>query len=146
MFTQQLKERDAIAAAPVYPRTLNSATANTGAVDASKFARIQFLVVVGSLTNTPPVSASLYQTNESSGANATQISGSAITNIATSNRMATLEVQSPQLTARYVYCSVACTGDPGVVACIPIGTEGRYPPVNNNDVNTVTERLVVAVS
>lgn len=146
MFTEQLKERDSIAAAPIYPRTLNAATANTGAVDASKFNRIGFDLLVGTLTGAATVSASLYQTNESNGASSTQISGSAITNISTTNRMATLEIMSAQLTARYVYCSVTVNAEPGVVACLPTGTVGRYPPVNNNDVNTVTERLVVPIS
>lgn len=142
MFTQLLKERDSIAALPVFPASMNGSQV-TGAVDASKFNRINFDVLVGTLGSGGSIQAYLCESVNSNGTGLTNISGGAITNIATANCAATLEVSAMSLTKRYVYCGFIVNVIASIFSCTPRGTEGRFPPVNSNDSVSVTQRLAI---
>lgn len=146
MFTQLLKERDSIAAQPVFPQSINGASGTTGAVDMSLFARCQFLGFVGSLGGSATVDCRLMETNEAGGGNATNIANASITQISTANRAFTIEVQAMQMTKRYLVGVITVGVAASVVGLFPIATEGRYPPVTNNDNNTVAQRVAVPLS
>lgn len=147
MFTQTLAERDSIAGAPVYPVSLNGASGTTGVIDMSKYARCQIIAMIGAAVENANVRMYLQQTNSADGGNTTNISGSNTTLVTnTSNRSFAVEVQAPQMTARYLIGVINVTTAAAVVSLLPIATEGRFPPITDDDVNTVTERLVVAVS
>lgn len=146
MFTQQLKERDAIPA-PLYPISLNGASGTTGVIDMSKYNRCEVVFMIGAAVANANVRGYLQQTNNSDGSSPSLITGSNSATIAnTSNRSFTIECQAAQLTARYVIGVVNVETAAAVVSALPIGTEGRFPPVTSGDANTVAERLVVPVT
>ena len=142
MFTQLLKERDSLPK-PIFPQSLNGTSATTGPLDMSLFSRCQLIGSVGALGASGNTAAYLQESNEANGANATNVSGGAIVNIASSNGAFTIEVNATQLTKRYVQGVIGVSTTASLVCGFLVGTEGRYPPVNNNDNSTfVVQRIV----
>ncbi len=147
MYTELLKERDSIAGTPVYPQSLNGASGTTGTVDMSKFNRVQFIGGIGTKTNGCVVSCYLQETNNSDGSSATNIASVAITAITnTANNGFTLEVFAGQLTKRYVVGVINVATAAATVMLIPVATEARFQPCNNNDDATVVQRIYVTPS
>src|SRR3954454_6551575 len=97
MITEQLSQALSIAAAELDPVSQAAATVTSGGVDMSKFERVMFVVMVGAVT-TGTVDAKL-QESATSGGTYTDISGASITQITTSNKIATLEIKATQLSA-----------------------------------------------
>lgn len=143
MFTQTIKERDSFAGTPIVPQLLNTAGQTVGSIDASKFNRINWILGVGTI-GSGNVQMYAIESDNANMANATNITNAAITNVTTANSVSTLELQAMQLTARYVSVVVVATN--AVVVVLPQGTVGRFPPVNNNDVATVIQRVVTPIN
>ncbi len=144
-FTETIREGVSIPGAPVYPISTNNATRTTGVVDMSKFNRVTFLGEIGAITALSSVRGYLQESDYANGASATNISGAIVTNIVnTANSAFTIEVNSTQLTKRYVVgvieenATLAAT-----IGMYPLATQPRYHPSNSNDVNTVLQRVVV---
>src|SRR5690242_3058191 len=134
MFTEQLSQGLSIAAPQVQPQTLNNASASTGSggVDLAKFRRALFVVQVGSVTAGGSLTAKLQESATGTGS-WSDISGSTITAITASNKVATLEVRADQLSAgkRYVRCTLTEGGSQNVVcSCLPLGAEAVQKPGN----------------
>ncbi len=142
-FCENLQERDSFAATPIYPAS-NSGTQGTGAVDMSKFNRVQFLWGVGTVGANASVQFYLAQTNDSTGASGVNLTSSSPTNISVAGNVGSIEVQAEQLTARYVVCNAVVTVNACVLSVFPYGTMARYQPANTYDYNTTrVQRTVV---
>lgn len=153
-FTELIKERDSFAGTIQYNQAVNNATLTSGSVDMSKFNRCQFIVAVSSLLPGASVNAYLQESaypnnfqptnivSPGSGANPTL--NSAIT---TANTCATLELNSTQMTKRYLSCVAGEYNVQGVgLSIIPYATDPRYPPQNSpttSDVASVNQRIAV---
>jgi hypothetical protein len=136
-YTELLKERDCIAAAPIFPVS-NQGNQQTGLVNMFKWGRVQFVYCVGTLGTNGTVDMYLQQGNNANGsdqANIPAISGGniAITQITAANRVGGLEVSAPQLTGQYVRGCVVDGVAASIVALIPLATDGRYPPATDYD-------------
>src|SRR5947209_12267700 len=107
MITEQLSQALSIAAAELDPVSQGAATVTTGGVDMSKFERVMFVVMVGAVT-TGTVDAKL-QESATSGGTYTDISGASITQITTSNKIATLEIKATQLSAGKAFVRLSLT-------------------------------------
>lgn len=142
MFTQTIKERDSFAGTPIVPQLLNS-TVTTGSIDSSVFNRLNFIGAIGTI-GSGSVQCYLQESANSNMAGATNIANAAITNISTPNTVFTIELQAMQLTQRYVAAVIIAANT--VVALFPQGTIGRFPPVNNNDVAAVNQRVVTPIN
>jgi hypothetical protein len=150
MYTEQMSQGLSIAATPVLPQTLNgsgTASASTGnsGVDMSRFHRALFVVQVGSVTGGGSLSAKL-QTSANGTSSWNDVTGSSITAITASNKVASIEIRADEMpsTDRYVRCTLTETGNQNVVcACLALGGEAIVKPASANDVATVAQRLVV---
>ena len=146
MYSEQLSQALSIAATPIVPQTLNNSTASTGnsGVDMSRFRRALFLISVGNVTGGGSLSAKLQESLDGS-TNWTDISGSSITAITASNKVATIEVRADEMTKRYVRCTLTETGSQNVVcSCVALGGEAVLKPASNQDVSaSVAQCLVV---
>jgi hypothetical protein len=130
MMTEKLAERDAIAGTGIVPASTNGA-AYTGTVDMSKYNRVQFIGLCGTLGGSGTVDAGLYQSNNSNGATNTSVAGTNIAQITVNNSTFRIEVRADQLTARYVLCKVTVGTLASIVGMVPLGTEARYHPVTD---------------
>ncbi len=149
MYTQLLSERDSFAATPLYPASTNGQS-NTGAVDMSKFNRVVFKCLLGSVPGGANVQLWLQQGNLSNGAsgfNIAQVTGGG--NIATGlltqgSAEVALEVAASQLATncRYVKCTVNVTGIASLLSVTPVGTEARYGPANASDFDSANTTYV----
>ena len=109
----------------------------------SKFERVMFVVMVGAVT-TGTVDAKL-QESATSGGTYTDISGASITQITTSNKIATLEIKATQLSAgkQFVRLSLTVGTAATLIAVLPIAGEARQKPASAQDIAAVTQRKVV---
>jgi hypothetical protein len=144
MITEQLSQALSIAAAELDPVSQAIATVTSGGVDMSKFERVMFLLMVGSVGGAGTVDAKLQQ-SATSGGTYTDISGASITQITASNKIATLEIKSTQLTTgnQFVRLSVTVGGNAVLIAALPIAGEARQKPGSAQDIAAVTQRKVV---
>jgi hypothetical protein len=142
---EQLSQGLSIAAA-VSPQTLNNSNANSGnGIDMSKFRRAMAVVLVGSVTAGGSLTAKL-QSAATSGGSFSDISGSTITAITTSNKQATIEIRDDELPAGQQWLRVVLTegGSQNVVcAAVLLGGEGDWKPASKQDPAAVAQRLVV---
>lgn len=146
MFTETLKERDALAAAPA-SKVAGTGAVNTGLVDMSLYHRVEFLVSLLSLAGDAQLDAKLQQGNESDGSDMADITGAAITQYDPAgtativNKNFTIEIRADQLTKRYVRGVLTITTSNSTAAMIPLGTEARHKPVSDNA--SAIQRVVV---
>lgn len=147
MYTQLIYERDCYPVAPL-SQTLSNTTAVTGAVDMSKFSRANFIILIGQGGPAPVVRAWLGQTNNANGSGPVNFSNAAgsqkiLTNITgATNNLNTLECAGPELTARYVVCTVQESGAIQTnISVIAIGTEARNNPANINNSLSVGQQV-----
>lgn len=147
MFTQQLKERDSLAAAPA-TKVAGTGAVNTGLVDMSRFHRVQFLVCLASLAGDATLDAKLQQGDQSDGSDMADISGAALTQYnpagtaTITDKTFTLEVRADQLTKRYVRGVMTIGTSNSTAAIIPLATHCRYGPASGFDHTSAIERIV----
>jgi hypothetical protein len=146
MYTEQLSQALSIPAGQVNPQTLNSgatASANTGAVDMSKFKRALFIVGIGSVTAGGSITAKL-QSCATVGGTYADVANGALNALSVSNKTATLEISAATTPNQFVRCILTETGGHDVVcACEVVAGEAEQKPANQNDSTSVVQRLVV---
>jgi len=145
MITEQLSQALSIAATELDPVSQGIATVTTGGVDMSKFERVMFLIMVGAVGGAGTVDAKLQECTSAGGAGAADIAGGAITQITTSNKIATLEIKASQLSAgkSFVRLSLTVGGNAVLIAVVPLAGEARQKPGSAQDIAAVTQRKVV---
>src|SRR5262245_9513721 len=99
MWTEQMSQGLSLAAAPVHPQSVAVGTADTGGVDLQKFRRVMFIIDVGSVGAAGTVDAKLQESTDNATFTDLAGTGVAITQITTSNKLATLEARAGQLSA-----------------------------------------------
>jgi hypothetical protein len=146
MYTEQLTQGLSIAAA-INPQALSNATLTSGnGIDLSKFRRAMAVVLVGAGAGS--ITAKL-RAATTSGGSFSDVSGSAITAITTTNKQATIEVSDEEviqlLGQGYQWLQLSITeGNVAStqVAGVLLGSEAAHKPANVNDPTTVVQRLV----
>lgn len=147
MSTQQLKERDSLAAAPA-SKVAGTGAVNTGAVDMSKFHRVQFLVCLASLAGDATLDVKLQESADSDFTTPIDITGAAITQYdpagtaTITNKTFTLEVRADQLTQRYVRGVLTIGTSNSTATIIPLATHCRFGPASSFDDATAIQRVV----
>ena len=143
MITEQLSQALSIPATELDPVSQGAATVTTGGVDMSKFERVMFVVMVGAVT-TGTVDAKL-QESATSGGTYTDIAGASITQITTSNKIATLEIKTTQLSAgkQFVRLSLTVGTAATLIAVLPLAGEAHQKPASAQDIAAVAQRKVV---
>ena len=144
MITEQLSQALSIAAAELDPVSQGVATVTSGGVDMSKFERVLFLLMVGSVGAAGTVDAKL-QESATSGGTYTDIAGASITQITASNKIATLEIKATQLSSgkTAVRLSLTVAVNAVLIAVLPIAGEAKQKPASAQDVAAVVQRKVV---
>ena len=149
--TEALYEDHAIAGTPIYPVS-NNGSQFTGTVDMSKFARCQFLCVVGTLGAGGNFLFQLQQTNNSNGVTNVNITGASQSPVlslgnvmATASQIARIEIRSDQMTRRYVQCAVIGNGtNAGIPSCFPMASEARQHPQGGTSTDLSYPTIVTA--
>lgn len=137
MFTENLKERDALAAAPA-SKVAGTGAVNTGVVDMSLYHRVQFVVCLASLAGDATLDAKLQQGDESDASDMADITGAAITQYnpagtaTTTNKTFTIEIRADQLTKRYTRGVLTIGTSNSTAVIIPLATEARNKPVSDD--------------
>ncbi len=144
MYTEQLSQALSIAATEIDPVSQAIGTVTSGAVDMSKFHRVMFAVMVGSVGAAGTVDAKLQQSATGTGG-WTDVTGSNITTVTAGDKIVTLEMRSDQLSTgqRYVRLSITVGGNAVLIAALPLGGEAIQKPGSANDITAVAQRLVM---
>lgn len=118
--TQTLKEGIAMPAlsAGLIPASVNGET-NSGTIDMKLNYRAMFAVQIGAGT----ANAVIQQTNNSNGATATNVAGTAL--VLTANTAGTAEVRADQITARYIKLNIT-TDAAAIVGIMGFATPNRF--------------------
>ncbi len=146
MYTEQLSQALSVAGTELDPVSQVAATVTTGGVDMSKFHRVSFVLMVGSIGAAGTVDAKLQTSPVSNfGSGVADVAGSNITQITASNKIVTLEMRADQVPAgsRYARLSVTVGTNAVLIAALPIGGEAVEKPGNANDIAAVAQRVVV---
>lgn len=143
MYTEQLSQALALGT-PIHPVSQGVGTADSGGLDVQKFRRAMFVVNVGAVGAGGTVDAKLQESADNSTFTDLSGTGVSITQITTSNKVATLEVRAGQLTKRYVRCRVTVGGNAVLIAVNALGGEAVVKPGSQNDAAAVAQRQVVA--
>lgn len=114
-------------------------------VDMSKFRRVLFVVLAGTLGSSATLDAKLQEATDGSGTGAQDLSGKAITQLTQagtdSDKQALIEVEASNLSAGFTH--VACVMTVGTAAsdCGVVALAGvpRYHPASDNDLASVDE-------
>ena len=145
---EQLTEGLSIAAV-INPQNLTQNTnVNSGnGIDASKFRRMMAVILVGAGGGN--ITAKL-QAATTSGGTFTDVAGSTITAITTTNKQATIEIRDDELQTLvgngYQWLRLVITENNVAatqVAGVLLGGEGDWKPAAKQDPATVVQRLVV---
>ncbi len=139
--TELVRERDCIAAF-IPPQTINNATAYSQVIDMSLYNRVEATLSIGTGA-TGTINLAAYQSDNANGAGNTAITGAAITAIVNgTNQVATLEVQAPTLSKRYVVFAMIESQVIAKIAGVTVrGTDARYMPANTGDNTAVVQRV-----
>jgi hypothetical protein len=135
-------------AATINPQALSNATLTSGnGIDMSKSRRAMAVVLVGAGGGN--ITAKL-RAATSSGGTFTDVTGSTITAITTTNKQATIEVRDDELQslvgAGYQWLQLSITENNVAstqVAGVLLGGEGDWKPAAKQDPASVVQRLVV---
>lgn len=143
MFTELIKERDSIVA-QIPVQSVNNASVFSTVVDMSKFNRVEALLQLGAGT-TGTLNMAFYESDNANGAGNTLVTGAYLTPIVNgTNQVAGVEVKQATLTKRYVVVALIESQVIAKTAGVTVrGTEARYHPCTDNDVNTVVQRVAV---
>jgi hypothetical protein len=133
--------------AVIDPDANGAGTLTSAYVDASKFEQLMAIVMAGDLGTSATLDAKLVQATSAAGANVTDISGKAITQLTQagtdSNKQAIIQVRADELDVaggfRYValvLTTAVATSDSGAVV---LGFTPTYGPANDYDLAAVDE-------
>jgi len=117
-------------------------------IDIKLVRRLLIVLQIGSVGGAGTVDAKL-RASKTSGGTYTDITGGAITQVTTSNKVVTLEVRDDQLESivgagyRYAQLSLTIGGNSVLVGGVALGGEAEYKPAKANDIAAVIQRLVV---
>jgi hypothetical protein len=143
---EQLSQGISIAAT-INPQALSNATLTSGnGIDLSKFRRAMAIVFVGAGAGS--ITAKL-RAAKTSGGTMSDVTGSTITAITTTNKQATIEGRDDELQnlvgAGYQWLQLSITENNVAstqVCGVLLGAEGDWKPASAQDPNTVVQRLV----
>lgn len=147
MYTEQLTQALAIAAAPINPVSQGVGTVTTGGIDMRKFRRALFVLDVGVFGASATVDAKLQESTDNvtfTDLAGTNVSITQLVAAGGNNRQATLEVRAGQITKQYVRLSVTVGTAATLICALPLGGEAIHSPGNSANVNTVAQQQVVA--
>jgi hypothetical protein len=133
--------------AVIDPDANGAGTLTSAYVDASKFEQLMAIVMAGDLGTSATLDAKLVQATSAAGANVTDISGKAITQLTQagtdSNKQAIIQVRADELDVaggfRYValvLTTAVATSDSGAVV---LGFNPTYGPASDYDLAAVDE-------
>lgn len=144
MMTEQIKEAVSIPIQGLDPVSQGVATVVTTGVSLKHFNRLMFELRVGDVGAAGTVDAKLRESDAVAGVYS-DVVGGAITQIILSNKIATLEMRSDQLSANkaFVLLSVTVAGNAVLISATGFGFEPRFHPTTSNDDTDVIQRLVV---
>jgi len=145
MSTVKAKPSDMIALCGVIAPQSNAAAATktSNYIDMSLFESLLAIINVGAVTATGLVDAKLVQAKDSSGTDKKDITGKAVTQMATSSKQSEINVFSEQLDGTngfsYVALEITNTTAAALVSASLVGVNPRYLPASSNDVSSVVE-------
>jgi hypothetical protein len=143
---EQLSQGISIAGTEIDPQQQAAGTVYTGGVDMEHFQRVLFVLMVGNVGAGGTVNAQLQSSSASNfSAGPNNIAGTAITQVAANNKIATVEVRSDQLTPgdRYVRLQVTVGTNAVYIAALALGGEAEHKPASKQDIAAVAQRLVL---
>jgi hypothetical protein len=135
---QQPSERSAIVSV-VNPVNNNNATANSAAIDMSKFHEAMFILLLGSVDSTTDCKI---QESADGSTNWGDISGKAITQLgaADDNKQAVINLKTSEMTKRYARAVVTSgNGTTNLLALVALGQRPRVGPASGDNLNTVAQ-------
>jgi hypothetical protein len=137
---EQLSEGLSVPAAELDPVSQAAGAVTTGGVDMSRFQRVMFLLMVGSVGASGTVDAKLQDSNDNS-TFADLSPGVSITQVTASNKIVTVEIRADQC-RRYVRLSVTVGTNAVLIAAVPLAGEAVYKPAKAKDIAAVAQRKV----
>jgi hypothetical protein len=110
----------------------------------SKFKRVMFVLMVGSVGAAGTVDAKL-QESATSGGTYTDIASSNITQITASNKIVTLEIRADQMTKQFCRLSVTVGTNAVLISAVGLAGEANFKPGSKSgaDIAAVAQRLVM---
>ena len=142
MYTERMSQGLSLAATSVAPQSLNNSSATTGGVDMQKFRRVLFIVQTGTVTGGGSLSVQLQQSADGS-SSWTNITGTALTALTASSKIASVEMRADQMTNRYVRASLTETGSQNVLCSCSRWAARQWTSPAAQDVSAVVQRLVL---
>ena len=138
MPVQQSSERSAIVAV-VNPANNNNATANSAAIDMSKFHEAMFILLLGAVDNTTD-----FKLQESTDGSTgwSDISGKAITQLGGTddNKQAVINLKTAEMSKRYARGVVTnVNGTTNIVAMVALGQRPRIGPASSDNLTSVAQ-------
>lgn len=140
----KLSERLAVVAC-IDPDAYGTGTQTSDWIDLTKFGRVLFIVMAGTMVSNCTLDFQVHEATDSSGTGAQAISGKAITQLTEagtdSDKQAVVEVQSIELSSGFTHVAgkliLGTAGsDSGVIA---LAGDARYLPASDYDLATVDE-------
>ena len=141
----KIKPSDAIALSGVISPQSNAAAATKTStyIDMSLLASALAIINVGAVTATGLVDAKLVQAKDSSGTDKKDITGKAVTQMATSNKQSMINIFAEEMDGTggftFVALEITNTTAAALVSASLIGVNPRYLPASSNDVSSVVE-------
>jgi hypothetical protein len=138
----QPSERAAVVG-KIDPALRDDTTANTGAIDMSKFHEVMFILQVGATDIT--VDAKLQEDSDSGFGSASDISGKAIGQASATddNKVWIINLKSDELTPSKRYARMLITVGDGTsgayTSAVALGMRPRFGPASDDDLATVDE-------
>lgn len=140
----KLSEKLAVVAS-IDPDAYGTGAYTSDWVDLSKFRRVLFLILAGTLGSSATLDAKLQEATDGSGSGNQDISGKAITQLTEagtdSDKQAVLEVQDDELSAGFTHVALVLTVGTATSDAGAVGIAGvpRYHPASDNDLASVDE-------
>jgi hypothetical protein len=144
MYTEQMTQALSVLG-KLDPQSLAAGTdTSITNIDMSKFRRLMFIVEVGSVGAAGTVDFKL-QESKTSGGTYQDISGTAITQITATGKIATVEIRAEQLDAGYQFVrhSLTIGGNAVLVGVVALGGEAVEKPGKAQDIAAVAQRVVL---
>jgi hypothetical protein len=138
MSVQLPSERSTIVSV-VNPANNNNATANSAAIDMSKFHEALFVLLLGAVDNTTDFKL---QESVDGSSGWTDINGKAITQLGGTddNKQAIINLKTPEMTKRYARGVVTNgNGTTNIVAMVALGQRPRFGSAADDDLASVAQ-------
>lgn len=145
MITNQMSLDLSIAATPIAPQSAAPGSVDTGGIDMVKFRRAIFILDVGNFGADATVDMKLQESNASDfSSGVSDIAGAVITQLLAAggnNRLASIEVNSGQLSKRYVRARVITAVAASTLQCLALGGNENNSPASQYDIASVVQRV-----